>query len=220
MRLYLSSDRLGAHGGRLPALLGEGRRAVVISNALDHIGADARRDYAARVHDPHRDFAALAIASVDLDLRDYFGDREGLGARLAAADLVWAVGGNAFILMRAMAASGFASLIGPLLARDAIMYGGWSAGAVVAAPSLRGTELMDSPGEVPAGYDREPVWTGLGLIDRAIVPHYRSDHPEAAAAEDVARHYADQGVAFWRLRDGDVLIADRGVLALHERDRA
>ena len=29
-------------------------------------------------------------------------------------------------------------------------------------------------------------WEGLGLIDAAIVPHYRSDHAEAEAAERVA----------------------------------
>ena len=67
-------------------------------------------------------------------------------------------------------------------------------------------ELFDDAGAVPHGYDPETVWDGLGLIDHAIVPHYRSPHPETAAAERATRHLAGQGLRYRALRDGEVIV--------------
>jgi len=206
MRLYLSSYRLGDSAGALLALLGSGARAAIISNALDHIPAATRQGYRTEVNDPVADFAALGIEAEELDLRDYFGAPLHLEAALANFDLVWAMGGNSFILRRAMAQSGFDTVITDLLRRDAIVYGGFSAGAVVAAPSLQGIELMDDPNEIPPGYGAEVVWQGLGLIDYAIVPHFRSHHPESAAAQAAANHLAKRKLPFRALRDGEVIV--------------
>ncbi len=149
---------------------------------------------------------ALGIAGERLDLRDYFGDPTGLRARLHGLDLVWVTGGNAFVLRRAMRQSGFDDIIVELVEADRLVYGGFSAGAVVAAPSLEGIQLMDDPSEVPAGYQREIVWDGLGLIDHAIVPHYRSPHPESAAADRAVRHLCGKGLRYRALRDGEVIV--------------
>jgi len=46
----------------------------------------------------------------------------------------------------------------------------------------------------------------LGLIDYAIVPHYRSRHPETEAAEAASRHLAARRVPFRALRDGEVIV--------------
>jgi dipeptidase E len=46
----------------------------------------------------------------------------------------------------------------------------------------------------------------LGLIDHAIVPHYRSPHPETAAAERATRHLSSQGLRYRALRDGEVIV--------------
>jgi dipeptidase E len=67
-------------------------------------------------------------------------------------------------------------------------------------------ELMDDPTELPAGYAPETVWDGLGLVDYAIVPHYRSGHPEAAAAERARQHLAARRVPHRTLRDGEVIV--------------
>jgi dipeptidase E len=51
------------------------------------------------------------------------------------------------------------------------------------------------------------VRDGLGLLDEAFVPHYRSPgHPETAAIELVVARYAAEGVAYRALRDGQVLV--------------
>jgi dipeptidase E len=206
MRLYLSSYRIGDRAGALLALLGNGGRAAIVSNALDNVSPAARAIHRSEVYDPHAEFASLGIAAEDVDLRDYFGASERLAERLNDFDLVWAVGGNAFVLRRAMRQSGFDRLIVEMLDRDDIVYGGFSAGAVVAAPALDGIDLMDDPTEVPAGYAAEVVWNGLGLIDYAIVPHYRSPHPESATAEMTSKHLAARRVPFRTLRDGEVIV--------------
>ena len=59
---------------------------------------------------------------------------------IAALEVV-APNRNAFVLRRAMQLSGFDDIIVDLLDADAIVYGGFSAGAVVAAPSLEGIHL-------------------------------------------------------------------------------
>ena len=52
----------------------------------------------------------------------------------------------------------------------------------------------------------QPIWDGLGLVDRAIVPHCGSD-PDADAI--VARYRRD-GVPHWALTDEQVVIVDGG----------
>lgn len=206
MRLYLSSYRLGDRAGALLALLGDGRRCAIVSNALDNVSQSARDLFRAEVHDPVAEFASLGIAATELDLRDYFGDPAGLRAALGDVDLVWVMGGNSFILRRAMQQSGFDEVILDLLDADAIVYGGSSAGAVVAAPTLDGIDLMDDPSECPPGYATAPVWDGLGLIDHAIVPHYRSAHAESGAADRAVRHLSARGLRYRALRDGEVIV--------------
>lgn len=206
MRLYLSSHRLGDRPGALLALLGDGRRAAIIGNALDAIPVAARERYRRDIYDPAVELGGLGLASEPLDLRDYFGDPMGLAARLRRYDLCWVMGGNSFILRRAMRQSGFDDLITELLEADRLVYGGCSAGAVVATPTLRGIEQMDDPHEVPEGYDPTVIWDGLGLIDHALVPHYRSASPDSAAADRVARVLSARGQRYRALRDGEVVI--------------
>jgi dipeptidase E len=219
MRLYLSSYRIGDRAGSLLALLGGGRRAAIIENALDGISPAARAICRVETYDPMYELAALGIAGTSLDLRDYFGRTAALRDTLSTCDLVWVTGGNAFTLRRAMKQSGFDDVIGDMLDADTIVYGGFSAGTVVAAPSLEGIHLMDDPDEVPQGYNPEPVWDGLGLIDHAIVPHYRSPHAESAAADRAVRHLMSRGLRYRALRDGEVIVwtEDRKALAAPER---
>ena len=214
MRLYLSSDRLGDSFGELLAMAGEGARVAVISNAVDYIPEADRQAYARNVFDPAAHFREHGLEAIDLDLRAFFGQGEALAEELQAFRLVWAVGGNAFLLRRAMRQSGF-DLVAPDLVRDGrLIYAGWSAGACVAGPSLRGLDLMDDPSVLVEGYDPEPIWEGLGLVDVSIVPHFRSDHDEAEAAEQAAAWMTAHGVAHRTLRDGEVLIQDGDTLEL------
>lgn len=206
MRLYLSSYRIGDRAGSLLALLGSGKRTAIVSNALDNISSTARAIYRDEIYDPHLELRSLGLDTEELDLRRFFGAPDALAAKLGEFDLVWVTGGNAFVLRRAMKQSGFDDVMTGMLERDEIVYGGFSAGAVVVAPTLRGIELMDDPDGVPPGYDTDPSWDGLGLIDYSIVPHFRSPHPESAAAERAVRHMMGRGMRYRALRDGEVIV--------------
>jgi len=54
-----------------------------------------------------------------------------------------------------------------------------------------------------------PVSHWLGGLDRAFVPHLDTpDHPESEALGKVADLYRRDGMPFWALRDGQVLVVD------------
>ena len=217
MRLYLSSYRFGDRFDLFLAMAGQGARVGVISNALDTIPQAAREAYARNVHDPLADLRAHGLIASDLDLRSFFGQPERLDAALGELDAVWAVGGNAFLLRRAMRQSGFDDAGVRRIRADTILYGGWSAGAVVAGPSLKGIELMDQPNDIVAGYDPAPLWDGLGLIGVHLVPHYESGHAESPAAEKVTEYLLDHAMPYRTMRDGDVLVCDSGGIRAYER---
>ena len=144
MRLYLSSFHLGDHPEYLTALAGgPGRSAVVIANALDDTPAGLRR---LGVDTELADLAGLDFDPVELDLRDYFGDEQRLRRDLGGFGLAWLRGGNVFMLRYALFRSGGDAVFRDLLAADSLVYAGYSAGACVLSPSLRGLEAVDDAG--------------------------------------------------------------------------
>ncbi|MGH3505851.1 MAG: Type 1 glutamine amidotransferase-like domain-containing protein, partial [Nocardioidaceae bacterium] len=149
----------------------------------------------------------LGLTPEEVDLRDHAGDPEGLRERLNNFEVVWVRGGNVWVLRHALAASGGDRVIVDLLAADASVYAGYSAGPCVLAPSLRGLEHCDPVEEVERLYGAEPVWHGLGVLDRAFVPHLDSPgHPETELLGEVATRYRVAGTPYVGLRDGQVLV--------------
>lgn len=206
MRLYLSSFRMGDRFEELVAAVGGVGRVAVVSNAVDNIPAAAREAYARNIHDPLQVFRDYGLEAFDLDLRQTFGRPAETAAALSGVRLIWAVGGNTFLLRRAMFDSGLDQLIRRGVEAGEVIYGGWSAGAVVAAKDISGIEQMDAPDEVAAVYGKPVIREGLGLVDELIVPHFQSDHPEADAALQTHLDLTARGVPHRTLRDGEVII--------------
>lgn len=183
---------------------------ALITNALDNIPLEAQLEYTRTQLDSVAYFAGHGFDPSPLDLRFYFGRTGALRDVLLRHRIVWATGGNAFLLRRAMHESGFDALVHDLLG-EGLIYGGWSAGACVAGKSLRPIGLMDVPDVTAPGYGAGgTLWEGLGLVPFAIIPHHRSDHPEAPAAQRAVDYAAAQGIEHVALRDGDVLLRDGG----------
>ena len=183
--------------------MGGQRRVGLVRNALD-FSTDFERLEAGR----EREFDALrnlGLHPEEVDLRAYFGAQNSLRALIHQLDALWVVGGNTFLLRRAMKQSGLDTALLEL-GNDAFVYAGYSAGACVVTPSLKGVHLADEPETVPEGYSREVIWDGLGLVPFCIVPHCRSDHPESERCEAVAGYYLEHKVPFVALRDGEVCI--------------
>lgn len=198
MRLYLSSFRLGDHPHLLLELAGGRRRAAVIANAIDFVSDDVRRAGVERELIALRD---LGFDPKEVDLRQPSSAHE-----LARADLVWVRGGNAFVLRRALADSGIEQMLVERIRQDDVVYAGYSAGPAVLAPDLRGLERVDDITAVA-----EPIWEGLGLLDRPFVPHVDSPgHPETYKCDRLDAELTRSGTPHWALRDGDVLLVRFG----------
>jgi dipeptidase E len=105
-----------------------------------------------------------------------------------------------------MKQSGFGTIVKSALARDEIVYAGFSAAAVIAFESLRGLEFTDDPNDVPSGYDPEIVWDGLGFVPYAVAVHFKSDHAESQSVDREIAFYEETGVPYRALSDGQVLI--------------
>lgn len=153
------------------------------------------------------DLSSLGFDCTEIDLRTFFNTSITV-ADLTPYDLIWVRGGNVFNLRRAMRQSGFDSVITELLHNDAIVYGGYSAGGCVLAPSFEGYTIVDDPYDVPEGYDSEVPMEGLGLLPYAIEPHYKSDHPESRDIDKEVDFMEEHGIPYKTLKDGEVLVVD------------
>jgi dipeptidase E len=214
MRLFLSSWYL--RDGQRPRALrpadSTGRAGIVL-NALDEF---ATRDH--NIDRERRPLEDLGYACEELDLRRYFDEPDALVDRLAALDLVWAVGGNSFVLARAMVASGFVEAAPTRLADPTFVYGGYSAGSCLAGPDLAGIDLVDGPTVIPDGYPHDAEPRCLGLIPFRILPHWRSDHPESAAIDRASAYLSDKGLDYRCLRDGQAIVVTDGSVEVCELD--
>lgn len=203
MKLYLSSYKLGNNPEKFAQLFGENKNVGIIMNAGDVYPSEKRGEYLSR---EISNLAQIALRGEDLDLRKYFGKPEDLASLLNGLGGVWVMGGNSFVLRRAMRQSGFDELIHSLIKQNQLVYGGFSAGAVVTSPNLRGIDIVDSPEDVPDDYNKDIIWDGLGLIDFSIAPHYKSDHPESGSVDRVVDYFEHNNVAYKALHDGEVII--------------
>lgn len=173
-------------------------------NACD-VFADRLRVFPREVED----LRSVGFHAEELDLRAYFDRARDMASRLARYDLVWVVGGNAFVLARAMNASGFGRAARELLASGSLVYAGYSAGACVTGPDLAGIDLMDHPDSLPDGYDSSMSTATLAWLPWRVVPHWRSDHPESAGADAAVRHLEAAGLEFRAVSDGDVIVVEQ-----------
>lgn len=204
MKLYLSSYRVGEDRNALKRLVGRDGRAAIVFNALDGHG----RDRLQHLERERSDIASLGFECSELDLRTYFGDFEGLRARLERIDLLWVVGGNTFVLARAMGEARFAEAIALPLRENRLVYAGYSAGACIVGQDLDGCHLMDESDLIPEGYPRHASSLALGWVPWRIVPHWRSDHDEASLAASAVEHLLAAGLPFQALRDGQAFVID------------
>lgn len=204
MRLFLSSYRFGAHYDRLAALVGEPGRVALIPNACD-AWPEA---WQAAVTSDMVPLRKLGYTPETVDLRDFVDDSAELARTLAAYPLVWVRGGNTFVLRAQFARSGADLVLPELLAADALVYAGYSAGACVMTPDLHGIEAVDDPAEVAPACGIEPVWDGLGLVDRRIVPHVDSPTDPTGECGQLAESYRAAGIAHWALTDDDAIVVD------------
>lgn len=195
MKLYLSSIEIPTPND-LAQLLGKPlseARVAIIPNAQDYYSERARA-YQNKVF--AEVVGGLGMKSETIDLRDY-DDKDKLLERLRSFDLIWARGGNTFCLRYEMRRSGFEDVIKTLL-EAGIVYGGDSAGALVAGSAINGIESADIP-----DFAEEIIDEGLSLVSYVVLPHV--DNPEFLEAADTVSELHDLDTII-RLKDSQAVI--------------
>jgi len=201
MKLYLSSIGI-PDPDKLAELIGKplaGLSVALIPNAKDYF-VDRARNFV--VANRIALFESLGMKVSIVDLRDY-KDGAPLKGALSHFDLIWAMGGNTFMLRYQMRRAGFDAIIQGLL-EAGVIYGGDSAGALVAGSSIGGINLETS--DEPAFAD-EVVEDGLKLVPYVIVPH--TDNPEFAEVMESVDARTDQEQII-RLRDDQAVVFTNG----------
>jgi dipeptidase E len=139
-----------------------------------------------------------------LDLREWIDPprEKELFQFMSMYDAIWIGGGHTYYLRWIQKASCADRIIQKLVA-EGKTYAGWSAGAVVAGPTIKhfdkmGDDANDSP---------EQIFTGLGLMPGIVVPHI--DHPDfAIGAQATSTALRADGYQTIAMKDGDFLVFD------------
>ena len=203
MRFYLSSHKLGNETEKLKNLIPSGKKIGLIPNAIDYVEIEERR---VRTEQSKNDLRNIGIEVEILDLQEYFDKKEELKKKIKELGGIWVRGGNTFVLRKAMALSGLDNILKNMKRRD-FLYGGYSAGGCVLSPKLDHLQNVDKPYDIPYK-DKEVIWEGLGLIDFAFLPHYKSDHPESKHVDEDVEYCKKNKISFKALRDGEVIIIE------------
>ena len=203
MKLYLSSYGLGNNPNEMLSLISDNKRAAIIMNAQDNTSPEKRLERLQREIDG---LTSLGLEPEELDLREYFNNVYGLKSAILEYGFVWVRGGNVFLLRRAFKQSGLDKILSALIEDESLAYGGFSAGVCILAPTLEGVDLVDPKDDVSIGYDTDVIWDGLGMLDYAIAPHYKSDHPESEDINKYVDYLIDNHILFRALRDGEAIL--------------
>jgi dipeptidase E len=182
----------------LRALLGEARTVAFVPFAGVTIGWD---EYAGGV--------AEALAPLAVTVRGVH-DAADPRSVVADADAVLVGGGNTFHLLAHLHRTGLVETIARRV-RAGMPYAGWSAGAVVAGPTLGTTN--DMPIVAP------PTFDALALVDFQINAHFTDAHPPGHRGETRRERLAEYVTVHPRravvgLPEGDWLEATDGAVTL------
>lgn len=123
----------------------------------------------------------LIVEELEISTAPY----ETIKRKLEKNDLIYIAGGNTFFLLQELKRTGADKILVKEI-REGKLYIGESAGAIVVAPDIEYSALMDRIEKAPDLKD----YTGLNLIDFYVVPHYKNWEMGKAADEIIAAYSA------------------------------
>lgn len=100
-----------------------------------------------------------------VDLKQYAKDIDSLQRKLTDKDVVWFGGGNTYYIRWLIHDMGIENILRDF-AESGKVYGGGSAGSIIAGPTLKYFETADDINEAP-----EVLFDGLSLTDKVVLPH-------------------------------------------------
>ena len=202
MKLYLSSYKLGKDVSFLQKWMHDnGNKILVIPNALDDI--EDKNEKNNIIKERSLDLETLGFELEILDLVDYF--EKDIKNVLKDKKTFYVLGGNVFILNRAMILSGFNEFLKSKIDDDSILYAGFSAGICVLANHLDGLDLVVDPKIDPYESNIDTM-KGIGIIDYLPVPHYKSNHKASLLIDKVVEYLDKNNIKYRTLKDGEVIV--------------
>ena len=167
MKLFLSSYWI-PDVEKFVGFVGKEANAIkfgLILNAKDYRDTDYRNE---KLIELTSYFSGLGFKVEEIDLRDYTDPQE-LQERLETFDVIWANGGNTYMLRYAIQKSG-GNIAIPIAIKNGVIYGGDSAGSIVVGPTLKYFSGADDPTVAP-----NVIYDGLNIVDFSILPHWGSE---------------------------------------------
>ena len=178
-----------------------GKNIEDISLALIDNAADVVPDSAEWVKETHKILEAKGFKTEVVNLNDWQDNKTGLREKLSSKDAIWVNAGNTYHLRWIMKQTGADEIITELVKQGKV-YAGWSAGAIVAGPTLQHIEFMEDASVVP-----EVISDGLGLADVVVVPHM-DNQDFADAAKKTNEALVAAGYSTQPLTDSQALVID------------
>lgn len=172
-------------------------RIALIENAAD-VYEEGNKGW---VYESRNAIAAHGFQVDVVDLEEYRLGKQGLLHRLEDADVVWLGGGNTYYLRWILKETRADSIIAELVKRGK-MYGGGSAGAIVAGPTIQFFEPADDPSSAP-----EIILDGLNLTQIVVVPHWANDK-YGHVMGPIEQRLKDAGYATLHITDEEALVID------------
>lgn len=204
MKLFLSSLSISENQKECFANL-VGKPLADISLALIENAADPYQEGdKGFVFETRENLQSLGIKLQRIDLSQYINKSTELSEVLKNFDVIWIGGGNTYYIRWLMKQSGFDSIIKKIV--DAgVVYGGGSAGAIVAGETLKYFDLVDDPKYAP-----EVMYTGLGLTNTIFIPHWKTETIQSKL-EEIKHLYEKDGFGVLAIKDDEVLLIDGDV---------
>ena len=202
MKLYLSSYNIPTPTDFINLIgrpIDEIKLAVIV-NGKDYYDEPIRNEKIEKLINYLKEIGFVHLIIVDLNI---LGNAAEVKETLKEANALWVAGGNTFNLRYAMKKSGFDSIAKDLI-EAGLVYGGDSAGAVVAGPSLKGVEKVDDNSHVP-----DVIEEGLNLIPFVVIPHIDSEYISEVMRQIADQYEGDQKI---ELGDNEAVIYENGSL--------
>lgn len=146
-------------------------------------------------------FTELDMSVEVIDLLEYANKQSDLDSTLSKYDGIWVTGGNTYYLNWAIHQSGLQNIIRKHCERG-LVYGGESAGAIIAGPNIDHFQAIDEPDEAPM-----VILEGMSLTETVVIPHFDSQkYSDGIKRIDQALRETDATVV--RLNDDQALVID------------
>lgn len=203
MKLYLSSDGLGNKKYILEEWKKENdNKILVVPNAKDYLSEKERRE---KIEEKTRDLIEMGFEIEVLDLKKYFSGKN-LEDDIKNYHCFYIIGGNVFILRKAMQLSKFDVYLKEISKKDRYLYIGFSAGSCVLSPTLKYIDILDEP--INIYNDDNVIYDGLNLINYIFVPQHKSNKGINHKVEKMIKKLDENNMKYKVLSESDTIIED------------